>query len=565
MDPSADPLPSPEPGLLLSEKPNEAAPEGEQRPLGDRRLHAEVQRRKTFAIISHPDAGKTTLTEKLLLYSGSINVAGAVRGRKAQRAATSDWMEMERERGISITSTVLTLEYGGFQLNLLDTPGHQDFSEDTYRTLTAADSAVMVLDAAKGIEAQTEKLFKVCAMRKIPIFTFINKMDRPGRNPLQLLSEIEQVLGIDAVPLNWPIGRSPDFRGVYDLERRKGLLFQKVPENSLVVPTQEVDIDENGGAIDATTLSTLREEVELLDVAGVTFDKERFLRGSITPVFYGSALTNFGIEPFLDAFLKLAPPPGARGSDQGKIPAERADFGGFVFKIQANLDPRHRDRVAFVRVCSGRFVREMDVVHARTGEKVKLRRAHRLFAQGRETMDEAFPGDIIGLVNPGQFRLGDTLCTGPRLNFDPLPEFSPECFATITCADTARRKQFGKGLEQLVEEGAVQMLSDTRTARRDPILAAVGELQFEVVTYRLESEYDVKATMSRLPYTLARWAWGDAKDLEEMQLPYSARKLADRRGQTVVLFGSTWDLQSCLKNNPKIAFTLDSIQPAAKE
>jgi len=423
----------------------------------DFQIKREVERRRTFAIISHPDAGKTTLTEKLLLFGGCIDVAGAVRGRKSQRAATSDWLELEKQRGISVSSTVLTFEFEGHQINLLDTPGHHDFSEDTYRTLMAADCAVMVIDLAKGIETQTEKLFRVCALRQIPVITFVNKVDRAGLSPLAILAEIETKFGIDAIPHNWPLGTGSDFSGVIEVDTRVAHLFD-MRDADRRIAYRTVD------AADLTAVGEIRrevarnafEEVELLATAGVPFERERFLAGNLTPVFFGSALTNYGVEHFLRGFLDLCPPPHARESDIGSINAARNAFAGFVFKIQANLDPRHRDRIAFIRVCSGRFRRDMEVLHARTGKKLRLRRAHRVFGQERETMDEAFPGDIIGLVNPGEFRLGDTICEGPALNFEPLPQFSPENFAILRCRNSGRRKQFQRGLQQLLEEGAIQ-------------------------------------------------------------------------------------------------------------
>ena len=526
----------------------------------DPNVREQVKIRRTFAIISHPDAGKTTLTEKLLLYSGYLNVAGSVRARKNQRAVTSDWMAMERERGISITSTVLNINFRGFQINLLDTPGHQDFSEDTYRTLTAADCAVMVIDAAKGIEAQTEKLFKVCALRKIPIITFINKMDRPGSEPLKLLSEIESVLGIGASPLNWPIGSGSDFRGVYDRLQKKALIFESVAHGSLQVPTTALDLDklsppsEGGVGLEPEMAQTLRDEVDLLEGAGHPFTREAFLKADVTPVFFGSALTNFGIEPFLQAFLEFAPPPGARPSDKGPIPADRTDFAGFIFKIQANMDPRHRDRIAFVRVCSGRFVRDMNVLHVQSGESMRVSRSLKLFANNRESMDEAYPGDIIGMVNPGHFHLGDTLCEGKPFQYNGLPQFSPEHFAILSCNETLKRKQFTKGIEQLVEEGAIQILENPDAFRKEPILAAVGQLQFEVVQYRLEAEYGAKTSLQKLPYSLARWVTGKPEDVAALQLPTSGMKTLDRDGTVVALFGGKWELEYCMKQNPNLEF-----------
>lgn len=521
----------------------------------DRSLRAEIARRRTFAIISHPDAGKTTLTEKLLLYSGQVVEAGAVRGRKTQRAVASDWMAMERERGISITSTVLTFEYDGRQINLLDTPGHDDFSADTYRTLTAADCAVMVIDAVKGIETQTRKLFRICAERRIPILTFVNKMDRPGCDPLRTLSDIEQVLGIHAIPQNWPIGTGREFRGVYDRQRRRALLFQSVVHGAVRVPIQEVSLDsDTTGGLDDDARRRLIEEIELLDHAGEEFDRERFLRGEQTPVFFGSALTNFGIEPFLRSFLELAPAPGARMSNQGPIPPDSDHFAGVIFKIQANLDPRHHDRVAFLRVCAGRFNRDMQIINTRTGDEIRIKRSQRLFARERETMEVAYPGDVIGLVIPGQFRLGDTLCERGGLRYQGQWEFPPECFATLRCADTSRRKQFDKGLRQLVEEGAIQVLFDARGSLQEPIVAAVGQLQFEVMQYRLESEYNARAALHPLPYRFARWVSGEPNDLAELRVPSSSRELRDENGITVLLFESEGMLNYCTRLNPLLQF-----------
>jgi peptide chain release factor 3 len=532
-------------------------------------VQREVLRRRTFAIISHPDAGKTTLTEKLLLFGGCMDVAGAVRGRKTQRAATSDWMELEKQRGISVSSTVLTFEFDGYQVNLLDTPGHHDFSEDTYRTLMAADCAVMVIDLAKGVESQTEKLFRVCALRQIPVLTFVNKVDRPGQAPLAILAEIEAKLGVEAVPQNWPIGTGAEFRGVIEVANQTAHLFdEKAGDRRIGFRSVPLAALANETGIQADSLARVREEIELLAGAGADFDREKFLAGRMSPVFFGSALTNWGVEHFLRSFLTLCPPPGARESDAGPIAAGRAEFAGFVFKIQANLDPRHRDRVAFVRVCAGRFQREMEVLHPRSGKKLKLRRAHRVFGQERETMDEAFPGDIIGLVNPGEFHLGDTICEGPPLNFDPLPQFSPEFFGVLRCQDTARRKQFDRGLKQLLEEGAIQMFVDPRAARAEPILAAVGELQFDVVRFRLESEYSTQTELHWLPFKVARWVNNTADGVRHLDLPYSARLVRDQLGHHVVLLHSTWDMDYLQRENPKVAFSpmrVAKIQPTVPQ
>lgn len=523
----------------------------------DPQIQREVLRRRTFAIISHPDAGKTTLTEKMLLFGGCIDVAGAVRGRKTQRSATSDWMELEKQRGISVSSTVLTFEFEGKRVNLLDTPGHHDFSEDTYRTLMAADCAVMVIDLAKGVEAQTEKLFRVCAMRRIPVLTFVNKVDRPGQEPLQILAEIESKLGIEPVPQNWPLGFGPDFRGLVELATEKVHLFDEQTRDRRG-ETQTIDLadlhDRDDNQLQSNILAQAREEVELLATAGTTLDRERFLAGEISPVFFGSALTNWGVEHFLRGFLELCPPPRPRESDQGPIEPARPQFAGFVFKIQANLDPRHRDRVAFVRICAGRFEREMEVMHSRTEKKLRLRRAHRVFGQERETMDEAFPGDIIGLVNPGEFRLGDTICEGEPIHFEALPQFSPEHFAILRCQETLRRKQFSRGLEQLLEEGAIQMFTDSRAARSEPILAAVGELQFDVVRFRLESEYNTPTDIQWLPFKMARWIEGEVEDARRLTLPYSSRVVKDQYGNAAVLFQSLWDTEYAQRENPGVRF-----------
>jgi len=504
-------------------------------------LETEIARRRTFAIISHPDAGKTTLTEKLLLYGGAVNLAGSVRARKNQRHATSDWMKMEQERGISITSTVLQFPYNGYHINLLDTPGHQDFSEDTYRTLMAADSAVMVIDAAKGIEVQTEKLFQVCRRRGIPILTFVNKMDRPARDPFDLLDEIEKVLHLQTVPMNWPIGNGDSFRGVYDRTTRCVHLFERGDSGRRAVELQVQDASDPQllEVLGERAFNQLQEDIELLDVAGAEFDAEAMAGGALTPVFFGSALTNFGVQLFFDAFVDLASTPSARHADVGLVPPTHDSFSGFIFKIQSNMNPQHRDSVAFVRVCSGRFERDMTVEHPRTGKPVRLARPHRFFAQGRETVDEAYPGDVIGLVNPGVFAIGDTICTDQLLQFEPIPRFAPEHFARLTNQDTNRYKQFNKGLAQLEAEGAIQVLYEPEALRREPILAAVGRLQFDVVQFRLKTEYDVETLLEVLPYSTARIVEADAETIE--RLPWGATlRTADRDGRTVALFASEW-------------------------
>ena len=518
-------------------------------------LPREVLRRRTFAIISHPDAGKTTLTEKLLLYAGAVHLAGAVQARSHQRRATSDWMELEQARGISITSTMLQFDYQGARVNLLDTPGHQDFSEDTYRTLMAVDSAVMVLDGAKGIEPQTKKLFAVCRRRGIPILTFINKMDLPGRQPFDLLDEIERTLGMTAVPFNWPIGEGASFQGLYDLRERQVLFFERTAHNQRRAPMQ-IDTFPHPRLAEklGDAYGPLQEEIGLLTGAGTSFDHTRFLAGELTPVFFGSALTNFGVGPFLDAFIHLAPPPGPRPSTQGLVRPTDEAFSGFVFKIQANMDPQHRDRMAFLRICSGRFEKDMMVYHPRLGRKIRMTRPHRLFGRDRETIEEAFPGDVVGLVNPGLFAIGDTLCVSGSLAFDPIPHFPPECFGVLRTQDISKYKQFQKGLQQLEEEGVMQIFFSPDHVRREPILAAVGELQFDVVVSRLQSEYGVKTSVERLPHTLAQWISGDARKIADAYWPADTLRLVDRNGHQVMLFPSEHLLAYCIKSNPSVEF-----------
>jgi peptide chain release factor 3 len=520
-------------------------------------LQAEVARRRTFAIISHPDAGKTTLTEKLLLYGGAIQLAGSVRARKNQRHATSDWMAMERQRGISITSTVLQFPYAGCQVNLLDTPGHQDFSEDTYRTLAAVDSAVMIIDAANGVEAQTRKLFRVCRQRGIPIFTFINKMDRPAREPLHLLGEIEEVLGIGAAPMNWPVGDGPEFRGVFDRRERQLHLFDRTERGERAAPVTVVGPEDPAleSILPTAQLARLREEIELLDMAGEAFDEERLYRGEVTPVFFGSAVTNFGVKLFFDRFVELAPPPGPMETvNDGVVCPDAEEFSGFVFKIQANMDPMHRDRVAFLRVCSGRFERDMQVLHPRLGRKIRLTRPHKLFAQGRETIEEAYAGDVIGLTNPGLFAIGDTVSSGRAVRFGGIPRFAPEHFASLQNRHLEKYKQFQKGLEQLGEEGAIQVFYPRDGVRREPVLAAVGQLQFEVVQFRLQSEYGVETGLMRLPFELARWVTGPADDLRRVNWAPGARPVEDADGRLVGLFDGRWALEYTQEKNPSLEF-----------
>jgi peptide chain release factor 3 len=522
-------------------------------------LEHEIRRRRTFAIISHPDAGKTTLTEKLLLYGGAIHVAGQVSARRRQRQATSDWMALERERGISITSTVLQFPYRGHVVNLLDTPGHQDFGEDTYRTLLAADSAVMLIDAAKGVEPQTKKLFAICRERGIPLFTFMNKLDRPSRDPLELLDELESVLGVGAYPMNWPLGNGEQFRGVYDRATGAVHLFERSAHGTAraILEIAGVNDPQVRTLVADHDYKRFREGIELLEGAGETFDREAMLRGVVTPVFFGSAVTNFGVELFLNAFVEMAPAPLARS---GVAPAD-AEFTGFVFKIQANMDPRHRDRVAFVRVCSGRFERDMIVRNGRTGKPVRLARAMRLFADERESLDVAYAGDVVGLANPGVFAIGDALFDGSPVEFAPIPAFAPEHFAAVRSIDTSGYKSFGKGVAQLREEGAVQVFYPWGSTRTEPIFAVVGELQFEVARYRLDAEYNVKTVFTTLPFSLARHVEGTPQNVERAQLPSNSKLVEDWDGRPVALFESEWSLRLAREWNPSLAFARFSADP----
>nr|MBA3685955.1 peptide chain release factor 3 [Planctomycetota bacterium] len=518
-------------------------------------LKAETAKRRTFAIISHPDAGKTTLTEKLLLYSGMIRTAGMVKNRKGGKLATSDWMGMEQERGISITSSAMQFPYKGAIINVLDTPGHQDFSEDTYRTLTAADSAIMVIDAAKGVETQTRKLFAVCKLRGIPVLTFINKMDLPGRDPLELMTEVEEVLGIHASAMNWPIGSGREFAGVVERATREVVLFQKTSKGGAAkASVLRIGIDDPAAAehLPGDLLAKAKSDLELLEVAGNPFDREEFLRGKVSPTFFGSALTNFGVEPFFDAYVALAPPPGPRLADSpaGEIIVDPLDtpFSAYVFKIQANMNPKHRDSMAFVRVVSGRFERDLVVKHHRLGREIRLSRPHSMVAQDRTTVDHAYPGDVVGLINPGTFAIGDTISLKGGFEHKPLPQFQPELFARIAPADLTKRKPFDKGLAQLTAEGAVQQLRPWEMSNAEPFIAAVGRLQFEVLQYRLEHEYGVETHLTMLPYECSAWLIGD---VDAFKKPYSAALARDSRGRAVVLFTSQWDKRSAAEKNPE--------------
>ncbi|NDF61559.1 MAG: peptide chain release factor 3 [Synechococcaceae bacterium WBB_3_034] len=528
-----------------------------------------VARRRNFAIISHPDAGKTTLTEKLLLYGGAIQQAGAVKAKGEQRKVTSDWMELEKQRGISITSTVLQFDYSGSTVNLLDTPGHQDFSEDTYRTLAAADNAVMLEDAAKGLEPQTRKLFEVCRMRRIPIFTFINKMDRPGREPLELLDEIEQDLGLACWPVNWPIGSGDRFRGVIDRRSQQVIVFERA-ERGRASEEKRLSVEEarSAGLVEPELLEQALEELELLEAAGNELDLELVHAGELSPVFFGSAMTNFGVRPFLDAFLELAQKPTPRSSSAGEIAPVAPGFSGFVFKLQANMDPRHRDRVAFVRVCSGKFEKDMTVQHARTGKTIRLSRPQKLFGQDREVVEDAYPGDVIGLNNPGMFAIGDTLYAGPRLEYEGIPCFSPEIFSWLRNPNPSAFKSFRKGVNELREEGAVQILYDTDQSKRDPILAAVGQLQLEVVQYRLENEYGVQTRLEPLGFCVARWVVGGWPALEAVGRIFNCKTVRDAWDRPVLLFKNEWNLNQLREDHPDlelsaVAPVVSGVEPIA--
>ncbi|HWV44606.1 MAG TPA: peptide chain release factor 3 [Nitrospira sp.] len=503
-------------------------------------LAAAIARRRTFAIISHPDAGKTTLTEKLLLYSGLIRTAGMVRGRKGGKTTASDWMGMEQERGISITASAMQFPYKDAVVNLLDTPGHQDFSEDTYRTLTAADSAIMVIDAAKGVETQTRKLFAVCRMRRIPVLTLINKMDLPGRPPLDLMTEVEQALDIHASAINWPIGSGSDFIGIVSRTDNRVQLFSKTMRGGATkVETNTLPLAElhSNGRVSQEAMAQVQHDLELLEIAGNPFTREQFLQGAVTPVFFASALTNFGIESFLDTFVDLAPSPGMRpaDSDDGSelfINPTNMPFSAYVFKLQANMNPKHRDSTAFLRICSGRFERDMVVKHHRLSRDIRLARPHSLVAQERSTVEEAYPGDIIGIINPGVFAIGDTVSLTGGFNFKPLPQFQAELFARLRPTDVGKRKAFDKGLSQMAQEGTVQIMRSLND--QDALIAAVGRLQFDVLQYRLRHEYRVETIMDTLPFTCSAWLDGDPSTFKS---PSASMMVKDQRGRVVVLFG----------------------------
>ncbi len=514
-------------------------------------LAQEINRRRTFAIISHPDAGKTTLTEKLLLYGGAIATAGAVKGKKSAKHAVSDWMEIEKQRGISVTSSAMQFEYDGHCINILDTPGHQDFSEDTYRTLMAADSAVMVIDASKGVEKQTIKLFKVCMLRHIPIFTFINKMDREARDSFELLEEIEKVLGIQTYPMNWPIGCGKEFQGVYERENRRVIKF--TPGNGRhEVDAVECDITDAGlkQLLGDDPYQTLVDEVELLDGAGSEFDLEAVQQGKLSPVFFGSALTNFGVEPFLQEFLRMTPPPLPRVSSDGQIDPVTEPFSAFVFKIQANMNKAHRDRIAFMRICSGRFEKGLECWHVQGGKKMKLSMPQQLMAQEREVIDEAYAGDIMGVFDPGIFSIGDTVCMPQhKFQYEGIPTFAPEHFALVRQVDTMKRKQFVKGTTQIAQEGAIQIFQEWGGGMEEVIVGVVGVLQFEVLEYRLKNEYNVDIIREGLPYQFIRWIENADIDPKILDLSSDTKRVQDMRGRPLLLFTNSWNINWALEHN----------------
>ena len=517
-------------------------------------LRQEIERRRTFAIISHPDAGKTTLTEKLLLYGGAIQLAGAVKGKASARHAVSDWMELEKQRGISITSSVMQFEYDGYCINILDTPGHQDFSEDTYRTLMAADSAVMVIDAAKGIEPQTRKLFKVCAMRHIPIFTFINKLDRDARSPYDLIEQLETEFGIGTYPMNWPIGSGQDFKGVYDRAEKKILAFSELHRGANRISAIECDLGDTE-ALDSLIGARLREDlvsdVELLDGAGYEFDAEKVRSGELSPVFFGSALTNFGVEPFLKSFLALTTAPLPRRAEEGLVDPFEDNFSAFVFKIQANMNKAHRDRIAFMRVCSGRFERDAEYFHVQGGKAMRLSQPQQMMAQSRQIIDEAYAGDIIGIFDPGIFAIGDTVCSkAHKVTYEGIPTFAPEIFAAVERIDTMKRKQFEKGMTEIAQEGAIQIFHAPGSGLEEVIVGVVGILQLEVLEYRLKNEYGVDVRRRALPYQFVRWIENKDMDLSRLNLGTDSRWLQDFRGNDLLVFGGQWSIRWAEEKNP---------------
>lgn len=516
----------------------------------------EIKRRRTFAIISHPDAGKTTLTEKFLLYGGAINTAGSVKGKATAKHAVSDWMEIEKERGISVTSSVLQFEYEGYCINILDTPGHQDFSEDTYRTLMAADSAVMVIDGSKGVEAQTIKLFKVCAMRGIPIFTFVNKMDREAKDTFELLQDIEDVLGIRTCPINWPIGSGKDFKGVYDRDTKNVSLFKAVSTGgSKKAAETDLNIEDPAlvNEIGEDLFEKLNDEIELLDGASDEYNFDLVSHGKLSPVFFGSALTTFGVETFLEHFLKMTSSPLARKSGDEFVDPMSEDFSAFVFKIQANMNKAHRDRIAFMRICSGKFDATKDVYHVQGNKKLKLSQPQQLMAQDRKVVEEAYAGDIIGVFDPGIFSIGDTICMpGKKIKYEGIPTFAPEHFARLIHVDSMKRKQFIKGVEQIAQEGAIQIFQEYSAGMSEIIVGVVGVLQFDVLKYRLENEYGCDVRLEPLPYGYIRWIKDTSMDLDKLKVGMDIKKVKDMNGKPLLLFQNEWNVRLFCERNEDV-------------
>ena len=522
-------------------------------------LRSEIEKRRTFAIISHPDAGKTTLTEKFLLYGGAINLAGSVKGKATARHAVSDWMEIEKQRGISVTSSVLQFNYDGYCINILDTPGHQDFSEDTYRTLMAADSAVMVIDASKGVEAQTRKLFKVCVMRHIPIFTFINKMDRDANDTFELLDDIEKELGIATCPINWPIGSGKEFKGVYDRKKREVMTFADTLKGTKEGSEKIISIDDDAldDEIGSDFKAKLLDEIELLDGASAEFDMEKVTKGELSPVFFGSALTNFGVETFLQHFLKMTYAPMARKADVGMIDPFSEDFSAFVFKIQANMNKNHRDRIAFMRICSGKFTAGMEVYHVQGGKNLKLAQPQQMMADERKMVEEAYAGDIIGIFDPGIYSIGDTLTTSKqRFAFEGIPTFAPEHFARVRLVDSMKRKQFVKGVTQIAQEGAIQIFQEYKGGMEEIIVGVVGVLQFDVLKFRLENEYNVEIRLENLPYEHIRWIENkDEVDVDRISGTSDMKKVIDMKGNPLLVFVNEWSIGMTLDRNEGLVLT----------
>lgn len=518
-----------------------------------RMMKEEINKRRTFAIISHPDAGKTTLTEKFLLYGKAINLAGSVKGKKTAKHAVSDWMEIEKERGISVTSSVLQFNYDGYCINILDTPGHEDFSEDTYRTLMAADSAVMVIDASKGVEKQTIKLFKVCVMRHIPIFTFINKMDREANDPFELLDDIEKVLGISTCPMNWPIGCGKEFKGVYDRDKKEVSLFQAAMNGQREVDVKTISISDSAlvSEIGQDFYEKLKDDVELLDGASAAYDLDTIQAGNLTPVFFGSALTNFGVETFLQHFLSMTTAPLPRNSSIGLIDPVEAEFSAFVFKIQANMNKAHRDRIAFMRICSGQFIAGMEANHVQGGKKIRLSQPQQMMAQERHIVKEAYAGDIIGVFDPGIFSIGDTIClSDKKFQYEGIPTFAPEHFARVRQVDTMKRKQFVKGISQIAQEGAIQIFQEFNSGMEEIIVGVVGVLQFEVLEYRLKNEYNVEIKLEKLPYEYIRWIEDAAHvDMNKIVGTSDMKKIKDLKDNPLLLFVNSWSVNMVLERN----------------